>query len=30
MNGIMKLQEKILASKVEVGPAPRKKKKGVA
>ncbi len=30
IHGIMKLQEKILASKVEVGPAPRKPKKGVA
>ncbi|MFI5371105.1 MAG: NADH-quinone oxidoreductase subunit B [Candidatus Eisenbacteria bacterium] len=30
IHGIMKLQEKILASKVEVGPAPRRRKKGVA
>ena len=30
IHGIMKLQEKILVSKVEIGPTPRKKKKGVA
>jgi len=30
IHGIMKLQEKILTSRVEVGPGPRRKKKGVA
>ena len=30
LHGIMKLQEKILASKVELGPIPRKKKRGPA
>jgi NADH-quinone oxidoreductase subunit B len=30
IHGIMKLQEKILVSKVEIGPTPRRKKKGVA
>ena len=30
LHGIMKLQEKILASKVEIGPVPRKRRKGAA
>jgi NADH-quinone oxidoreductase subunit B len=28
IHGIMKLQEKIMASRVEIGPFPRKKRKG--